>query len=171
MASLPVKPPGGTSPTVLVVDDDQAIVTLCQRVLEQAGFSVLSALGSSEALKICRHHEGLIDLLVTDLILPPPDFSFASTENEFPHVNGNDLALRALTMRKNLRVIIMSGNVDQELVGQGIKKGMLPLLSKPFDAHTLVSLVNQTMQTPSPTTESMLKGNTPGVKGADEWFD
>src|SRR5207249_6472581 len=106
-----------------------------------AGCSVLPASESSEALKICKNHPGTINMLVTDLVLPPPSFSFASQDNEFPHVHGHDLALRALRMRKDLRVILISGNIDKELAGYGIRKGALPFLLKPFEHHALVSLV------------------------------
>lgn len=158
-------------PTVLVVDDDDAILVLCKRILQEAGCSVLSALGSSEALKLCKGHQGSIDLLVTDLVLPPPEFSFASNDNEFPHVHGHDLALRALRMRTNLRVILMSGNIENELAGYGIRTGALPFLSKPFDSSTLQALVRETLNAPPPTPESLQKDHLAAPKGADEWFD
>jgi CheY-like chemotaxis protein len=165
-------PPSATAgPTVLVVDDDATVVAFCKKILQQAGFSTLCASGSSEALKICKQHEGTIDLLVTDLVLPPPEFSFASSENEFPHVHGHELALRALRMRKDLHVILMSGNPDSALTGYGIRKGTLPFLSKPFDPSDLVSLVKQTLQASPPTPEVLIKQQSPGTKGADEWFD
>src|SRR3954465_8918386 len=82
--------------TILVVDDEPTITKLCKTILQQAGFSVLTADDSSEALKICTQHEGTIDLLLTDLILPPPEFQLASSSNQFPHVHGHDLAVRAL---------------------------------------------------------------------------
>ena len=160
-----------TNPTVLVVDDDATVLALCNTILEQAGCSVLSASGSSEALKICKRHEGSLDLLVTDLVLPPPEFSFASSGNEFPHVHGHELAFRALGMRKNLRVILMSGNIENELAGYGIRKGALPFLSKPFDPSALVAMVQDTLKAPPPTAGSLTKEQSTGVKGADEWFD
>lgn len=85
--------PQSQSPTILLVDDEPSITMLCKTVLQQAGFSVLDADGSSEALKICTQHEGPIDLLLTDLILPPPDFQLASSSNQFPHVHGHELAI------------------------------------------------------------------------------
>lgn len=171
MSPSNAQPTARTGLTVLVVDDDATVLTLCQTILEKAGCSVLQASESSEALKICKNHPGTINMLVTDLVLPPPTFSFASTDNEFPHVHGHELALRALRMRKDLRVILMSGNIDNELAGYGIRKGALPFLPKPFDHHALVSLVKDTMQTPPPTPESLLKESAGGAKGADEWFD
>src|SRR6476660_5104897 len=171
MPHSPTSPAHTENPTVLVVDDDAATIALCKRILEQAGCSVLSASGSSEALKICKGHQGSIDLLVTDLVLPPPEFSFASSDNEFPHVHGHDLASRALRMRTNLRVILMSGNMETDLAGYGIRKGALPFLCKPFDPSTLVALVRKTMNAPPQAPESLEKDHTTGTKGTDEWFD
>ncbi|WP_455378129.1 response regulator [Petrachloros mirabilis] len=163
--------PSDTSKTVLAVDDDPETLKLCCSFLEKAGFSVLSATGSSDALKICKSHPGPIHLLVTDLVLPAPEFSFASGNNEFPHVHGHELAHRALRMREHLHVILMSENIEKELQGYGIRPGSLPLLSKPVDAQKLMALVNQTLQSPPPTPDSLLhQGNSP-AKGTDEWFD
>jgi DNA-binding NtrC family response regulator len=153
------------------VDDDVTVLVLCQKILEQAGYSVLSASGSSEALKICKGRRESIDLLVTDLVLPPPEFTFASSDNEFPHVHGHELALRALRMRADLRVIVMSGNVENELAAYGIRKGSLPFLSKPFDSTALVTLVKSTLERPAPAAESLQRDQSGGIKGADEWFD
>jgi len=171
MPHSPTSPAHTENPTVLVVDDDAATIALCKRILEQAGCSVLSASGSSEALKLCKGHQGSIDLLVTDLVLHPPEFSFASSDNEFPHVHGHELASRALRMRTNLRVILMSGNIDYDLAGYGIRKGTLPFLSKPFDPPAFVSLVKETLKASPPTPESLQKDHSIGTKGADEWFD
>ena len=163
--------PRSKSPTILVVDDEQAITNLCKTILQQAGFSVLAADGSSEALKICTQQERPIDLLLTDLILPPPGFQLASSSNQFPHVHGHDLAVRALRMRKDLRVILMSGNIDHDLAGYGIRRWDLPFLPKPFDHQALVALVRQTLQEPPPSVESLTAG-PPGIpKVGDEWVD
>ena len=103
-------------PTILIVDDDLPIVNLCKAFLEEAGFTVLGTDGSSEALKICTQHNGPIDLLLTDLVLPPPGFQLASASNQFPHVNGLELAVRATMIRSGLHIILMSGNPDKDLM-------------------------------------------------------
>ena len=164
-------PTAPSDKTVLVVDDDPDALQLCRVFLEKAGFTVLPAAGSSEALKICKTHTGPIHLLITDLVMPPPDFSFASGDNEFPHVHGHELAIRALRMRTDLHVILMSANIDKELQGYGISRGSVPFITKPLEARTLVSLAHETLQAPPPTAESLQKEHTGGVKGADEWFD
>lgn len=169
MSELNTASPQSTQHTIIAVDDDGAIVRLCTAILEQTGFSVLPATNSSEALKICKSHPGPIHLLLTDLVMPPPEFSFASGDNEFPNVHGHELAIRALRMRKDLRVILMSGNVEQELAGYGIRRGTLPFLPKPFDPQALVTLVRQTLQAPAPSVESLTE-KQPGVaRPSDEW--
>ncbi len=163
--------PRSVPPTILVVDDEPAITKLCKTLLQQAGYSVLDADGSSEALKICSQHERTIDLLLTDLILPPPGFQLASSSNQFPHVHGHELAVRALRMRKNLRVILMSGNIDKDLSGYGIRRGNLPFLPKPFEHQALLTLVQQILQAPLPSIES-LTGDLPDIpKVGDGWVD
>jgi len=163
--------PQSQPPTILVVDDESAITKLCKEILQQAGFSVLDADGSSEALKICTQHKGSIDLLLTDLILPPPGFQLASSSNPFPHVHGHELAVRALRIQKNLQVVLMSGNIDQNLAGHGIRRGDLPFLPKPFEPQALVTLVRQTLQAPPPSLENLTAG-PPGVKQVnDGWAD
>jgi DNA-binding NtrC family response regulator len=170
--SLPITPPSsGEGKIVLTVDDDADVNAICRGFLEKAGFSVLTATGSSEALKICKQHQRPINLLITDLVLPPPGFSLASSDNEFPHVHGHELAIRALRIHKDLRVVLMSGNVDTDLAGYGIRRAAIPFLVKPFDYETLMKIVNQTFQAPPPTPESLMKETTKGPRGADEWFD
>lgn len=154
-------------PTILVVDDELPIIRFCAAFLQRAGMTVLTAEGSSEALKICTHHPGPIDLLIADLVLPPPAFQLASAENQFPHVNGHELALRASLIRKDLRIILMSGNPDQELVSHGIKRGTFPFLAKPFDADHLMTLVQHVLRQPMPTCESRPE---PTSLSEPEWF-
>jgi DNA-binding NtrC family response regulator len=163
--------PQSQSPTILLVDDEPSITMLCKTILQQAGFSVLDVDGSSEALKICTQHEGSIDLLLTDLILPPPDFQLASSSNQFPHVHGHELAVRALRIRKDLRIILMSGNIDKDLAGYGIRRGSLPFLRKPFEVQALVTLVRQVLKASPPSIESLTAGPPGAPTGGDGWVD
>ena len=163
--------PQSQSPTILVVDDEPTVTKLCKSILQQAGFSVLDADGSSDALKICTQHKESIDLLLTDLILPPPGFQLASSSNQFPNVHGHELAIRALGIRKDLRIILMSGNIEQDLAGYGIDRGELPFLPKPFDPQALVTLVRQILQKPPPSIESLTASPPGAPKVGDGWVD
>ncbi|MDQ1290449.1 MAG: hypothetical protein QG615_238, partial [Nitrospirota bacterium] len=75
----------------------------------------------------------------------------ASSSNEFPHVHGHELAMRAATIRQGLRIILMSGNMDKELISHGIKRGTLPFLQKPFERAALIQLIRDVLQNPPPT--------------------
>lgn len=163
--------PQSGCPTLLVVDDEPTITKLCKTILQQAGFVVLEAGGSSAALKIFAQHEGSIDLLITDLVLPPPGFQLASSSNQFPHVHGHELAVRAIRMRKELRVILMSGNIDQDLAGYGIRRGDLPFLPKPFEPQALVALVQQVLHAAPPSIERLAEGPSGIPKVDDGWVD
>ena len=136
-------------------------------LFEEAGYTVLEADGSSEALKICTQHRGPIDLLLTDLVLPPPGFQLASTSNQFPHVHGHELAVRATMIRSELRIILMSGNPEKDLVSHGIKRGTLPFLAKPFERERLLALVKNVLSQPP-----MPLGVEPPPRAANdaEWF-
>jgi DNA-binding NtrC family response regulator len=156
-----------TLATILVVDDEPSILKLCTALLEGAGFTVLQAEGSSDALRICTEHKGPIDLLLTDLILPPPGFQIASGSNPFPHVHGLELAGRAATIRKGLHVILMSGNPDKDLASHGIKRGMLPFLAKPFEQERLIHLVQDVLAQPASLMD--VSGQAKAAND-DEWF-
>ena len=82
--------------TILIVDDEEAILGICAVILEEAGFKVLKAIDSSHALQICTLHQGPIDLLLTDLVvLVPRGFRLASQDHQYPQVHGHELAVRA----------------------------------------------------------------------------
>ena len=161
-------PASSSRATVLVVDDESSVAKLCVTILKQGGFDTLSTDGSSEALKICKEHPGKIDLLLTDLVLPPPAFQLASSSNEYPHVHGHDLALRAMHLREGLRILMMSGNPEKELANYGIKRGSFPFIQKPLDVDTFLQTVRNVLQAPPPTlTEDASKA----AGGDVEWFD
>jgi CheY-like chemotaxis protein len=159
--------PTPVSPTILVVDDEPSIIKLCKALLEEARFTVLQAEGSSDALKICTEHKGPIDLLLTDLILPPPGFQLASGSNPFPHVHGLELAIRASAIRKGLHVILMSGNPEKDLASHGIKRGTLPFLAKPFEQHRLIHLVQDVLAQPASSLD--VSGHGKAANDVD-WF-
>ena len=80
--------------TVLIVDDEEAILGICAVILEEARFKVLKARDSSHALQICTLHQGPIDLLLTDLVLVPRGLRLASQDNQYPQVHGHEIAVR-----------------------------------------------------------------------------
>lgn len=168
MSNLEVASPPSTTQTILVVDDEMSIVRLCSAILKDAGFSVLPSTNSAEALKLVKHHDGPIHLLLTDLVMHPPEFSVASGV-ESPYVHGHELAVRSLRTRKDLRVVHISGHVDQDLVGYGILRDGLPFLAKPFEAQTLVALVRMTLNAPPPSVERLTAEPPGNVLVGERW--
>lgn len=151
-----------TSPTILVVDDERAIVKLCKALLEGSGFTVLEASNSDEALKACTQHRGPIDLLLIDLVLSPLGFQLGSTANPSSNMHGHELAIRASMIRSDLRIILMSGNPDQTLASYGIKRGTFPFLAKPFERAHLIATVQHVLSQPAPTLAADIESSANG---------
>ena len=131
--------------TILVVDDDPSMRLICATTLRAKGFTVLDAEGSSESLKILATHQEPIDLLLTDLMLPPPGLEFASTKNPYPRVHGHEIIQRTLAMKKTLRVILMSSLSEKDRTAYRLTTDHVPFLQKPFSVETLMQLVHEVL--------------------------
>ncbi len=141
---MDTQPPKETSfgKTILVVDDDPSMRLICAKTLRAEGFTVLEAEGSSESLRILATHQEPIDLLLTDLMLPPPGFQMTSATNPYPRVHGHEVIQRALAMKKTFRVILMSSLSEQDRKAYRIGTDHVPFLQKPFSVETMLQLVH-----------------------------
>lgn len=133
---------------ILVVDDDPSMRLLCVTSLTKAGYRVLQAEGSSEAMALYSTSTGPIDLLLTDLFLPPPGFAILSRGSQYPRVNGNDLVQQVLSVKKELRVLFMSSHALSHLASQGIMIEPERFLPKPFDVEYLLTRVAAALAAP-----------------------
>jgi len=113
---------GGTE-TVLVVEDEAPVCRGIRRLLERAGYQVLTASNASEAVELAADHQVPIDLLLTDFSLPG--------------ISGRELACVLKRSRPSLRILFMSGYSEGELppVSDGSDA---PFLQKPFGRDTLL---------------------------------
>ena len=160
--------PSSPIKTILVVDDDLSTRLICVKTLRTEGFTVLEAEGSSEALKILATHKEPIDLLLTDLMLPPPGLQFTSTENPYPRVHGHEVIQRARATKKINRVILMSGLSEQDRKAYQLRLDHVPFLQKPFSVETLMQLVRTVLAAaPLPHQES---GSQPMAKQDVRWY-
>jgi CheY-like chemotaxis protein len=142
-------PTGPNSPrTILVVDDDDSNRLLCATSLKKAGYHVLEAAGSSEAMNHYTASSTPIDLLLTDLFLPPPDFQLSSVKNRYPRVNGHDLVPQILSLKNELHVLFMSSHAMSHLASQGIMIEPERFLPKPFSVEQLLARVAAALATP-----------------------
>jgi two-component system cell cycle sensor histidine kinase/response regulator CckA len=118
--------------TVLVVDDEKNIVPLICEKLALAGFKALGAVGPREAIRECMLHEGSIDLLLTDVVMPS--------------MNGRELANRIAAARPGIKVLFMSAYSDQILYSHGVVPQGVSLIRKPFRLDDLVVKIQDVLQ-------------------------
>jgi CheY-like chemotaxis protein len=116
---------------VLVVEDEASVLRLVRRVLEGEGLVVLSAQDAEEALLLTSQHGGVIDLLLTDVVMPG--------------LNGLELAQRVMAERPQLRVLFMSGYADHAVVQRDIIDAGRPFLQKPFAPDRLLARVKEVL--------------------------
>jgi len=126
----PPAPPRGPA-TVLVVEDDPAVLALSRRALEAAGYTVLAASDAPNALRIVERHGGAIHLLVTDVVMPGQ--------------SGRELAEQLAARRAGIRVLYMSGYPGDAVVQRGALPAGSAFLQKPFGPDTLARKVRDTL--------------------------
>jgi CheY-like chemotaxis protein len=117
--------------TILLVEDDPAILKLGQRTLEQLGYTVLAAQRPRDALKMIDGTDGDIDLLVTDVVMP--------------EMNGKDLLACLSENRPGLRALFMSGYTANVIAHRGVLDEGIEFLQKPFRAVDLAARVRQVL--------------------------
>jgi PAS domain S-box-containing protein len=120
--------PGGTE-TILFAEDDTAIRILVTRTLEVLGYRVLSAPDGLAALEMASRHEGEIDMLLTDVIMPS--------------VGGQELAQRLRLAIPGLKVAFVSGYAGDAMALR--KLGESRFLQKPFTLEALARMVREVL--------------------------
>lgn len=110
--------------TILVVEDDESIRRLVQRVLTEAGYRVLTAASGAEARVLYERHDEAIDLLLTDIVLP--------------WQSGPELAG---TMPPQVRVLFMSGYAERAARTAAELVPGMNFLAKPFTPEVLTRMV------------------------------
>jgi CheY-like chemotaxis protein len=154
-------------PLILLVDDDPSIRLFCSATLKKAGYGVLEAEGSCEAMACQQSSKAPIDLLLSDLFLPPPDFQMRSASMPYPRVNGHELVNQALSVQQELRVLLMSSQPLASLTGQGIAVHPEHFLHKPFSADDLLQHVAKALA----SEPIRLETPTPAPAGEVRWAD
>jgi two-component system cell cycle sensor histidine kinase/response regulator CckA len=123
--------PRGTE-TVLLAEDEQDVREVAREFLESGGYTVLEARDGAEAIQIAAQHAGLIDLLVTDMVMP--------------RMTGQELARRLQQNRAGLRVIYMSGYSEHAAAEAAQGDSLMRLLTKPFSRTAILRMVRQTLE-------------------------
>ena len=123
--------PVGNSETILLVEDEEMILNLGQRVLGELGYKVLPAKNPDEALKISSDYNGTIDLILTDIVMPK--------------MNGKELAEKIQADRPDLRILYMSGYTANVIAHHGFLKAGLNFVQKPFSSKQLAEKINKAL--------------------------
>jgi len=126
---VPVPRRDGT--TILLVEDDELMLTSTRQLLEENGYLVLEAKDGKSALEVVLSHPGRIDVLLTDVVMRG--------------ITGPELVAQVTTSHPSVRVVFISGYTG-ELIGQrqGMTQG-IPLLEKPFTRASLWKILDATL--------------------------
>ena len=121
----------GGSQTILIVEDDAALLQVTHRSLEEVGYAILAARSPAEAIHISENHPGPIHLMVTDVIMPG--------------MSGDKLANYLSVLRPEMKVLYVSGYTDHTIVHHGVLEPGLAFLQKPFSPKTLARKVGEVL--------------------------
>ncbi len=117
--------------TILVVEDEEALRDVTERIFTRDGYRVITAANGPEAIALAESHEGEIQLLVTDVVMPK--------------MLGKEVAERIRQIRPGIRVLYMSGYAQPVLASQGRLDPGVALVDKPFSAAVLLAKAGQVL--------------------------
>src|SRR6266705_1616415 len=117
--------------TVLLVEDEEMIRNLVQKVLKANGYTVLVAASGRDAERVAEQHDGPIHLLVTDVVMPG--------------MNGREVAQRLAGARAGIQVLYLSGYTDDAIVHHGVLEPGVAFLQKPFTPAVLGRKVREVL--------------------------
>jgi CheY-like chemotaxis protein len=121
--------PAGGHETVLLVEDEEGVRRAVHSALERRGYHVLVAASGPEALDLSRSHQGPIDLLISDVVMP--------------QMNGRELAKTLTGERPHIAVMFISGYPGDTLQSKGALAAEAVFLPKPFTPAALTTMVRQ----------------------------
>jgi|GEM_PF-567850 len=121
--------------TVLLVEDEETLRRLCERLLKEGGYAVISASSGKNALEAMERHGKPADLLLSDVVMPG--------------MSGRDLA-RELERRKLIRrTLYMSGYTDETIVKHGVLEPGIAFIYKPFSPEGLAAKLREVLDGPA----------------------
>ncbi|HET7058132.1 MAG TPA: response regulator [Nitrospiraceae bacterium] len=115
------------SETILLVEDEMMVRGLARVILEGYGYTVLETANGAEALRMCREHDGVIHLMVTDVVMP--------------EMSGREVADQVRHVMPTTKVLYMSGFTDDAVLLHGVLSAEDTFLQKPFTSSSLAAKV------------------------------
>jgi DNA-binding response OmpR family regulator len=123
--------PLGEGETILLVEDEQGLLTMGQRLLEKLKYDVLTATNPDEAVDLAQEYSNKIHLLITDVVMPI--------------MSGKDLAERIQTFKPNIKVLFMSGDTADVIAHHGVLDQGVHFIAKPFSIRALSTKVRKVL--------------------------
>lgn len=124
----------GAGETVLVVEDEPALLELAKQMLEKLGYRVLAAARPGAALRMAEAHLGDIHLLVTDVVMP--------------EMSGRELAERLRKIKPGVKWLFMSGYPDDEIALRGVLHVGVQFIQKPFSWPEMAAKIRELLRRP-----------------------
>ncbi len=109
--------------TILLVEDDTVVREMSLTILGALGYTVLEAENGDDALQVCSHFHGVIDLLLTDVVMPK--------------MNGPELAGKMRELSPGIKVLFMSGYTENAIVHHGVLEEGVDFIHKPITPQLL----------------------------------
>ncbi|MDF1613550.1 hybrid sensor histidine kinase/response regulator [Desulfurivibrio dismutans] len=122
---------GGGSETILLVEDDPTILAVTTRILQELGYRALTAATPREALALAEQHQGELDLLLSDVVMP--------------EINGRELAEKIRARQSAIRCLFMSGYPAEVIAHNGMLEKGINFLQKPFSMAELAAKIRSTL--------------------------
>ncbi|MFH1981403.1 MAG: cache domain-containing protein [Pseudomonadota bacterium] len=129
--TAPLAPDVRGSETILLVEDESAILKMTTMMLQRLGYTVLAAATPGQASDLARKHSGQIHLLMTDVVMP--------------EMNGLDLARRLQSVYPDLKCLFMSGYTANVIAHHGILDEGVHYIQKPFSKKDLSVKVQESL--------------------------
>jgi len=128
--ALPANPPApmGKGETILVVDDEEHILTVASMLLESQGYRVLTAVDGEAALGVYRQHAGKITAVLTDVMMP--------------RVDGVKLVRALQQLNPDVKIIGSTGQTMDDSQDELRALGVPAILRKPYDIHQLLNALH-----------------------------
>jgi two-component system cell cycle sensor histidine kinase/response regulator CckA len=122
----------GGAETILLVEDDEMVRALVRETMESQGYNVLAASDPMEAHVVAGNYRGVIQLLITDVIMPK--------------ASGPQLAKQLLKISPQLKVLYMSGHTERAILKRGVRRKEVAFLPKPFTPAQLIAKVRDVLE-------------------------
>ncbi|MEE4136566.1 MAG: PAS domain S-box protein [Desulforhopalus sp.] len=118
--------------TILLVEDELDILKMSTMMLEEMGYTVIAAGTPGEAIHLAREHQGRIDLLMTDVVMP--------------EMNGRDLAGNIMSIYPDIKRLFMSGYTANVIAHHGVLDEGINFIQKPFSMKDLGGKLREALE-------------------------